>query len=57
MSTRAGPLAVVFATVLVAAGEPVRAQQSAGPLLVLEDSVILRETQDAYVGKPVGDRS
>lgn len=53
MSTRTGPLAVVFATALVAGGEPVRAQQSAGPLLVLEDSVILRETQDAYVGKPV----
>ena len=46
-------LLVVPLASVVAGGEPVRAQQSVGPALILEDSVVLQETRDAYVGQPV----
>ena len=46
-------LLVVPLASVVAGGEPVRAQEAVGPALILEDSVVLQETQDAYVGQPV----
>ena len=48
-------LLVVFSASVATGGEPesVRAQQSVGPGLILEDSVVLQESRDAYVGQPV----
>lgn len=53
-ATPAFPLVLVVPLAsVVAGGEPVRAQEAVGPALILEDSVVLQETQDAYVGQPV----